>query len=778
MRVFCSVMGLWAHSLTSNAAWNQNLRRIHRHLLSQRLLSGAVLKAHAWPIIDKQMPAYLGRFNPNYGILTNGEQWIGFLHRLRPGNLALEESEALVFRSFKVLRDNFEDFYDAFAFERVRDRVLARRLSPLRIGYVECANPERVVASGQERRLSYQDRGEFYQDLQQAMRLAFKPIVDNPDALIHCFVDSTESRSADARLERMVNELQVELRAASEYTQDVADELDDARNAPPWGQDELDRHRGQGFLARLLGEPSSGKSVFLKRLLTGTLSSRRAELLLIWLDGEKLSPFEPHHASREAIAQAESALFGPEGPGLSQYRELTLADWRRELAAYGVEETSERAAEVWHRFVEARRREREDNPALALQRLLDFALKNRRKLPIIVVDNIDQVDQADAAVRWTVALYRSTFALTTVAMEDTTLWRLRRHGQDRLAAHNPEQFWLHRPMVREVLENRLAYLQHVLTESTTSGRQTRTRLGRGGRFQWNVSADALVRVVSAVLLEEQEIANWLGELCNFDIAELLSLCEQILLSPHLKAEELLAMQVTGSAPSLRWRVLKAIISPQSHQFLAQPDDRVSNIFSFWSRNAWAPLLPARLLAVLRGREDGDRVRREPFPGFMTVTELQKQLQTHLGIPIELTRAAIDALLTGKLLESHAPDQANVDHLDLQVKITPRGRVHLDWATRERTYVRMMAEVDPIADQAALCELRDAWRTFIDAFGGPERSIAAAERSFIEPYVRHLLEAATRVSATPAHPDMAGVEAFERALQAAWVPAPGAASEVT
>jgi len=39
MRVFCSVMGLWAHSLTSNAAWNQNPRRIHRHLLSQRLLT-------------------------------------------------------------------------------------------------------------------------------------------------------------------------------------------------------------------------------------------------------------------------------------------------------------------------------------------------------------------------------------------------------------------------------------------------------------------------------------------------------------------------------------------------------------------------------------------------------------------------------------------------------------------------------------------------------------------------------------------------------------------
>jgi len=38
MWVFCSVMGLWAHSLTSDATWKQNLRRIHRHLFSEWLL--------------------------------------------------------------------------------------------------------------------------------------------------------------------------------------------------------------------------------------------------------------------------------------------------------------------------------------------------------------------------------------------------------------------------------------------------------------------------------------------------------------------------------------------------------------------------------------------------------------------------------------------------------------------------------------------------------------------------------------------------------------------
>jgi len=46
MWVFCSVMGLWAHSLPSDATWKQNLRRIHRHLFSEWLLNPNAARLH------------------------------------------------------------------------------------------------------------------------------------------------------------------------------------------------------------------------------------------------------------------------------------------------------------------------------------------------------------------------------------------------------------------------------------------------------------------------------------------------------------------------------------------------------------------------------------------------------------------------------------------------------------------------------------------------------------------------------------------------------------
>lgn len=417
------------------------VRNSARSAAQELKLSGPILKAHAWPIIDKQMPAYLGRTNPNYAILTNGEQWIGFLHRLRPANLSLDQSEGLVFRSFETLQESFEAFYDAFAYPRVRDRILAVRLSPERVGYVACATPERIVPLGQEWRLPYQGRGDFYHDLRQAMRLAFQPILDDPDALAHCLVDSTESHRADERLERMAAELQLELGDAGDYADDVGEELDSARDAPAWPQGRVDALRGQGYLARLLGEPSSGKSVFLRRLFTSTLAARDTELLLIWLDGEKLSPFDPHAASREAITQVERALFGPEGLSLPQYKELYRAEWRRELASYGLTETDAHAATQWRTFLQARQREQEADAAHALRRLLDFALQNRQRLPIVVVDNVDHVDQADAAIRWTLALYPQHLRA-----------RHRGHeGHHALAAEARGRGWPGQPQPRAVL---------------------------------------------------------------------------------------------------------------------------------------------------------------------------------------------------------------------------------------------------------------------------------------------------------------------------------------
>jgi hypothetical protein len=317
-----------------------------------------------------------------------------------------------------------------------------------------------------------------------------------------------------------------------------------------------------------------------------------------------------------------------------------------------------------------------------------------------------------------------------------------------------------------VLQNRCSYLRKVLSETPQEGQRARTRLGRYGQFEWTVDADSLVRVVSNVLLEEQESANWIGRICNYDIHEVLELCKQIVLSPHVKADELLKAQVSGK-PIRSRRVLKSIIAPKKEQFQGHSTDVVTNIFGFWADQEWAPLLPARVLALLRAREDDDRNRKERFPGFVSVDWLEHLLRTQLGTPARVVEGAVARLRTVKLVESYDSSTHDLQAPGARIKITPRGRLHLDWALDEATYVRLMGEVDPIVDSSAHHRLRNMRQSFFDAMrtGGAAR----AEETFVAEYVAYVLYHAGDVARVPDEPAFAAVRAFELELRARWKP---------
>jgi hypothetical protein len=96
----------------------------------------------------------------------------------------------------------------------------------------------------------------------------------------------------------------------------------------------------------------------------------------------------------------------------------------------------------------------------------------------------------------------------------------------------------------------------------------------------------------------------LGELASYDLRDVLDLCHQVLLSPHIEAHNLLAAQALDNYRIDACRVLRALIAPHHHQFVAgQPRGRVVNILGFWHEDDWVPLLPARILAVLEARDE-------------------------------------------------------------------------------------------------------------------------------------------------------------------------------
>jgi len=722
-------------------------------------LTGPVLKPVAWPIISKQMAPYLGQYMPFFGGLTNGEQWIGFLGKTRPDDLPFDQTESVLFRSLEDIEMRFEQFYNCFSKQGARSRFLERMLVRIVRGVVRCPRTERVVPPDRERFLSYQADEAFYHDLRSALDAAFRPIQDDPEALNRCFVESRESREADSRLERLALELTESLLNAEEDYPPAVENQVRVLSEPP----SASHLPGGGYLARLIGEPSAGKSVFLSRFYNTKLADKRSRIVLISIDGEKIVPFDPLIASREALNQLRMALFGDEGPEWAQFREVYRRAWLQRARLLGFSDSSVPDDEK-KMFIAEQSREETEHPDRSLISYGQYTVNNRRRLPCIVLDNIDRMDDPAQAIAWALSLHRNLYALTTVAIEDTTVWKMRQQSRDDIAAHSPTQFWLYRPKVREVIENRSAYLRDLVADAaTSSGSRLKARIGLHRQLTWSTDPDSLVQSIGAVLLDDIKVAEWLGRMCNHDIREVLELCKQVLLSPHVKLNDLLCGQVART-PFTRRSVLKALVAPRSEQFQGEATTPVLNVLSFWSGDDWAPLLPARILALLRGREDDERNRKEAQPGFVRADRLMFLFGDAIGTPSDVLKSAIERLKTLRLIEPYDPSESlSTVTSSTRVRITERGRLLLDWCLQERTYLRLMAEVDPLVDSDAVSDLRELWNQFIRAMGTGV-DISACERAFVARYVEYVLATANKVCPLPQEDELHAVQDFEDALR--------------
>ena len=708
-------------------------------------LDGPVLRNEVMPIVEHQMAPYIGLHLPAFGIVTNGDQWIAFLAATRSSTTQLADSRALVFRSLDdILKDKFELFYRCFAASEVRRRVLESELRATR-GAVTCTAPSRGVALDQDRPLSYQQDEEFYRELKRAMTVAFTNVANDPAALEACFVQSRQSRDADTRLQQIENELSETLADAAKYPPFAEQQIKDHPGAAGHAVEPAEMLHGKGCLARILGERSAGKSWFLRRFYETQLpAERRKQAAVVWIDAEEFEPFDARRVSLSALNRLRDHLFGG-APDWDQLVNVYAKEWRAWLRPQGVG-PADAAIDLRREFARATDAQEKADPSAALFKYAEFAVRNRQRLPCFVIDNADGPDRSKLAADWAIAVHKSTFALTTLAVDDVTLWRLRSEGdEDYVARHDPEQFWLPRPKVKEVIENRCQYLSTVLRQSSSEGSTFRTAVGYKKQYRWTVDVDKLAGVVSAVLLEDQKISSWIGEICNFDIRNVLDLCKEVVLSPRVHATELLKSQATGKID--RRRIMRAIISPKNEQYQNRADDRVMNVFGHWVGDEWVPLLPFRVLAYLAHREDAERNRGDPFPGFVLVSKIEALFATDLGTPLKLVVDALERLRSQFLIEPDDPS-GPISGQHTRVHVTPRGRLHLEWVF-EPTYVRMMAEVDPICELGVARDLKVQWEAFLEASRSGESMRAGrmqnAETQMIRCYLDYVVQAAERVA---------------------------------
>jgi len=183
------------------------------------------------------------------------------------------------------------------------------------------------------------------------------------------------------------------------------------------------------------------------------------------------------------------------------------------------------------------------------------------------------------------------------------------------------------------------------------------------------------------------------------------------------------------------------------------------------------MLPARILAFLRFKEDRDRARKQRFPGFVTVKGLVGLFETQMRVPTDICLTCIEELVLRGLVEPYDPSCSPAGSVapGIRIKIRPKGRLHLDWALRERTYVRMMLEVDPLVHREIAEDLRKLKDHFLDLLRQPPSAeIPESEKKMVATYIGYVLHWSGRVSPIGVSEALTPLRQLEDALRGAWL----------
>jgi hypothetical protein len=212
-----------------------------------------------------------------------------------------------------------------------------------------------------------------------------------------------------------------------------------------------------------------------------------------------------------------------------------------------------------------------------------------------------------------------------------------------------------------------------------------------------------------VFLETPEVARWVGDLANHDVRRTLNLVRAFIGSPHLNVGDMITAYIAGSAVDMpRHRIAKAIIRLQYDIYPVGQHDFVQNVFALNEDLPTTPLLGLRLMQLL-----SDVPEREHEGAVIDVSEI---LAYFSGMNIEDRPVLLwlDTLLKTGLLLNYDPTVRDITGATL-VEISPAGRQHFFWASKNHEYLSAMADVTPLLSEATFAQMRDhsdsrRWRT--------------------------------------------------------------------
>jgi len=209
----------------------------------------------------------------NYAALTTGNTWIAFL--LMPGTgVSYKEGKAFVFPNLQSILDNFAAFYDLFSKEGVLTKTYNIHFA--KADGLSLKEFEPLVSATPPETVKMLPTTELAVDLENVFKEFFGALSGETDRqmLLDCFVETRESRFADASLEKMVRNVS-----------SAISELDASSDGQLAREIKAAVEIGRGETVIIVGNKGAGKSTFIGRFFDSILDiSTRTHCLLLKVD--------------------------------------------------------------------------------------------------------------------------------------------------------------------------------------------------------------------------------------------------------------------------------------------------------------------------------------------------------------------------------------------------------------------------------------------------------------------------------------------------------------
>ena len=635
-------------------------------------------------------------------VATDGSCWIIFKPHV--SGRKFQDFQAITFQNLESVEKEFSVFYELLSSDGVSDKKYNVIFDAIIHG--NRSVQEKLYSPFFGTDIIPQQKSELSFDLEKVFEKFFYRMTDEEDRdmLIHCFVESNESRIADFSLEKITANV---LGNLVPQDKDIEGELQNLI--------ENSVESDEGDTVFIVGPTGAGKSTFLERFFEETLSPQIRKFCVVlkanFLDASGSTEGTLNWLTEKLIEEIHLTLYGGTGPNWDELKGLYFGEYKsRAEGAHRALYRSDKS-EFERRFGDYLDERVEKSREDYLKRLLDDIVKNRKSLPVFVVDNTDEFDPEikKAVFQFCQSLRRHiSHCIIIFSVNDKSAWAFSK--TDIYSIYSSKSFFLPTPSPREVLAKRIDYLRSKLSdEGAVSNDRIRKYFSAKGI---KISIDNLstfADVLEGVFVNTNYASKAVGELANYNIRRSLMLSKRVITSSVFDIDDIVKSYIVGNfvRPS-QIKFMNALIKGDYSFFKRGDVPEIFPIFNVHSNYLSSPLLALRILAFLDALRD---VGPDIDAKHANVGDILSYFEA-MGCEEAGVDSTIASLLEASLVEPYDQSVRSLSP-DQRLAISYRGRFHLRMATENTVFFEQMALTTPTSVEDTSDRIRSAFRRGVD-----------------------------------------------------------------